>query len=384
MMINLKSIAVVCMLCATTTIQAQVGVGTTTPDASAALEVQSTTSGVLIPRMSTTERDAIASPATGLMVFNNTTSSFQFYDGTAWSEVAPSAIDSTWTKDATNSLISLTNTSDGTTARSGNNVFVITDAGRVGIGTDSPSGHFEVSSTAGTNVDIVAGGNGRPQMRFFNGGGYGWNFGVVNPGTAVMSDGFVIRDVKKGQDRLRISSSGYYGFSTNPNTTGDLVKVNGSIGATAFNTTSDARLKSNVTPISGASNIINQLRPVSYSKINSSDKTGTKSNFEYGFIAQEVREILPTVVSGNETDSTYLSLNYNSFVSILAAATQEQDARITALEEALNEQIALNESLTRKGTGAPTHYAYIGGALAFVSLAGAGWFVRDHKKQNNS
>jgi hypothetical protein len=48
---------------------AQTGIGTTTPDASAKLEVAATNKGFLLPRMTATQRAAIASPATGLMVY---------------------------------------------------------------------------------------------------------------------------------------------------------------------------------------------------------------------------------------------------------------------------------------------------------------------------
>src|SRR5262245_57513944 len=50
------------------------GIGTTTPDASSLLDVQSTSQGVLIPRMTKTQRDAITSPAQSLLIFqtNNT------------------------------------------------------------------------------------------------------------------------------------------------------------------------------------------------------------------------------------------------------------------------------------------------------------------------
>lgn len=54
-------------------ISAQVGVGTTSPDTSSALDVTSSNTGVLIPRLTTTQRDAIASPANGLLVYNTTT-----------------------------------------------------------------------------------------------------------------------------------------------------------------------------------------------------------------------------------------------------------------------------------------------------------------------
>ncbi|MCB9336651.1 MAG: tail fiber domain-containing protein [Lewinellaceae bacterium] len=61
-----------------------VGIGTTTPDPSAALDVQSTDKGVLIPRMTTAQREAIASPATGLKVYDTDEKSFFYWDGTRW------------------------------------------------------------------------------------------------------------------------------------------------------------------------------------------------------------------------------------------------------------------------------------------------------------
>jgi hypothetical protein len=70
----------------------QVGIGTSAPDASAVLEVQSTQKGLLIPRMSSTDRDAIASPATGLLIFNSSTGTFQFYTGTGWSSIGLTSV----------------------------------------------------------------------------------------------------------------------------------------------------------------------------------------------------------------------------------------------------------------------------------------------------
>ncbi|MEZ4959360.1 MAG: hypothetical protein R2830_06045 [Saprospiraceae bacterium] len=61
-----------------------VGIGTTTPDPSAALDVQSTDKGVLIPRMTTAQREAIASPATGLKVYDTDEKNFFYWDGTRW------------------------------------------------------------------------------------------------------------------------------------------------------------------------------------------------------------------------------------------------------------------------------------------------------------
>ncbi len=69
-----------------------VGVGTNTPNASAQLDVSSTTKGMLIPRMTDAEKIAIPSPVQGLMVFNTNTNSFQYYNGTSWNNISHSGI----------------------------------------------------------------------------------------------------------------------------------------------------------------------------------------------------------------------------------------------------------------------------------------------------
>jgi uncharacterized protein (TIGR02145 family) len=53
----------------TATTYAQVGIGTTNPDGSAVLDITSTTKGLLIPRMTAVQRDAITSPSQGLIIF---------------------------------------------------------------------------------------------------------------------------------------------------------------------------------------------------------------------------------------------------------------------------------------------------------------------------
>ena len=61
-----------------------VGIGTNTPDASAQLDISSTTKGLLPPRMTTAQRDLITTPAAGLVLFNSTTNSIQLYSGSEW------------------------------------------------------------------------------------------------------------------------------------------------------------------------------------------------------------------------------------------------------------------------------------------------------------
>lgn len=69
-----------------------VGIGQS-PSSSALLDITSTSRGLLIPRMTTTQRDAIASPATGLLLWNTTTSRLNQYNGTNWMPVITAASD---------------------------------------------------------------------------------------------------------------------------------------------------------------------------------------------------------------------------------------------------------------------------------------------------
>jgi hypothetical protein len=64
-----------------------VGIGTSSPSASAILDAQSTTKGVRMPNMTTTQKNAIASPAAGLMVFDTTLAKLCVYSGAAWETI---------------------------------------------------------------------------------------------------------------------------------------------------------------------------------------------------------------------------------------------------------------------------------------------------------
>ncbi|MFT6744084.1 MAG: Flp pilus assembly pilin Flp [Bacteroidia bacterium] len=79
-----KTILILTLLCAATSIQAQVGIGTTSPETTSILDLTSTTKGFLPPRMTSTQRDAIASPVAGLMIWCTETLELQVYNGTRW------------------------------------------------------------------------------------------------------------------------------------------------------------------------------------------------------------------------------------------------------------------------------------------------------------
>ena len=64
--------------------QQRVGVGTLSPDASAQLDLSSQSKGVLIPRMTSAQREMIPNPTNGLLVFDVTTVGFWFFDGVQW------------------------------------------------------------------------------------------------------------------------------------------------------------------------------------------------------------------------------------------------------------------------------------------------------------
>jgi len=81
---NIFTLLAAVLLTATT--YAQIGINNETPDASAVLDVTSTTAGLLMPRMTNAQRQAISNPAAGLQVFvtDFDGGSFMFYDGTTW------------------------------------------------------------------------------------------------------------------------------------------------------------------------------------------------------------------------------------------------------------------------------------------------------------
>ena len=73
------------LLITTVSIQAQVGIGTSSPDSTSILDLTSTTKGLLVPRMTATQKGAVSSPATGLLIYQTDgTKGFYYHNGALW------------------------------------------------------------------------------------------------------------------------------------------------------------------------------------------------------------------------------------------------------------------------------------------------------------
>jgi len=87
-----KVILTLVLLIGTTMSFTQIGIGTINPDVSAELDISSSTRGFLPPRMTTAERDAIASPAEGLTIYNTENNCLETWNATDWISICDGSI----------------------------------------------------------------------------------------------------------------------------------------------------------------------------------------------------------------------------------------------------------------------------------------------------
>lgn len=172
------------------------------PHPSSMLDISSTNKGLLIPRMTSQQRTDIASPATGLLVFDTDVNSFQFYDGGNWIQLSGGATTNYW-------------------SLSGSNIFN-NNAGNIGIGINSPLYKLHLQSapnefgfvhtdgnvTLGTYIGGSAGGgwigtvSNHPFNIFTNNGGAQFSFqtdGSVDMNSSA-SPGTTIRIANAGNE----------------------------------------------------------------------------------------------------------------------------------------------------------------------------------------
>ena len=125
--------------------------------------------------------------------------------------------------------------------------------------------------------------------------------------------------------------------SLNRNNDGSILSVRrsgtevGTIGVTAsttsYNTSSDYRLKENVSYTFDATTRLKQLKPARFNFI--SDDTNTLVD---GFIAHEVSSVVPEAVTGEKDGEEMQGIDQSKLVPLLVKTIQELEARITALE----------------------------------------------------
>jgi len=175
--------------------------------------------------------------------------------------------------------------------------------------------------------------NSTERMRITSDGRVGVNATNFTNGRLITeSDGsamtpFVVRDTASGTGS--VNSVGFFRSTTQVGS----IALTGS--ATAYNTSSDYRLKENVIPLTGAVDRINQLQVHRFNFITDPDKTVD------GFIAHEAQTVVPECVTGEKDgvdengNPVYQGIDQSKLVPLLTAALQEALAKIDNLETRL-------------------------------------------------
>lgn len=180
--------------------------------------------------------------------------------------------------------------------------------GRLHVVNGAEPGIISSSSAAVTSVDTTG-----PKF-----------FGNTNSTT---NNGAVVFESRANSSSL---SRFHFAFC-NPNGVVGSISTSGS--ATAFNTSSDYRLKTNVTPVTDASARVMALNPVNFKWIVDPDGPAVD-----GFLAHEAQAVVPQAVTGvkdelNEAGApAYQGIDQSKLVPLLTAALREAIAEITALK----------------------------------------------------
>ncbi|MDE2312126.1 MAG: hypothetical protein KGJ93_03520, partial [Patescibacteria group bacterium] len=169
----------------------QLSIGTSTPDASALLQLESTRKGFLAPRMTGAQRDAIASPASGLMVYNTDTNQYNVYNGTAWGAIGGGGSGSGEVQNGIAGAFGYYQSGSATITPQSTLFF---NGNKIGIGTNSPGALLSVVSSSTTiPVLTVASSSGSSFLTVDQSG----NVGI---GTATPNSSLVIQNATSSQN----------------------------------------------------------------------------------------------------------------------------------------------------------------------------------------
>jgi hypothetical protein len=127
----------------------QVGIGTVTPHESSVLDIASTTAGLLAPRMTAAQKTAIATPATGLLIYQTDgTAGFYYYNGTAWTPFGSSGWGLTGNAgtNPTSNFLGTTDAQDLVVKTNNTEAIRILSDGKIGVGTATPTTKLHVEN----------------------------------------------------------------------------------------------------------------------------------------------------------------------------------------------------------------------------------------------
>jgi len=195
--------------------------------------------------------------------------------------------------------------------------FIYYDEDVVGYGTDAywvDAAPFNVGViTSLTNVSFAPGSASNPSLYFLGDSSTGF-FSPIPGQFTVVSTGSSILNVNANG----VNVSGILTSTTL--STGNVVS-SGIVTAQDFDSLSDINYKENVNTVSDALDKVNQLRGVRFDW----KESGLPS---YGVIAQELQEILPELVHGNDPKT----VNYNGIIGVLIEAIKELKAEVEELK----------------------------------------------------
>jgi len=232
---------------------------------------------------------------------------------------------------ATDSLEFITNGSTQVTVLSN---------GDVGIGTTSPTEKLQVNGS----LKLGDGNADGPQLKLASSGYSDWNIDNFSGS---------LRAYYGSTEYTRLTSSGNFGIGVTPSykldVAGDTRITSGSLGVgvlpdatdgriDASNdivaySSSDRRLKENITPIANALDKVKSLTGVEFDWKPEHKKAHGYEGHDTGVIAQEVQEVMPTAVRTNDTG--YLAVRYEKLIGLLIEANKELAARVEELEKKL-------------------------------------------------
>lgn len=186
------------------------------PDGSALLDVKSTDKGMLVPRMSSDQRDAIGSPATGLLVYQTDgNDGFYYFDGSSWNQIGTGTLSGAGAPTRVAFW-------DGTSSLSSNsNLYWNNTNSRLAIGISSPNNPLHVVAASSSDFDVARfdGSNtigSGVMLNSIASGGRNWNI-ISTANSAVEGGGrLIFKDLNSGTTNMVINgSNGYVGIGTN-------------------------------------------------------------------------------------------------------------------------------------------------------------------------